>query len=271
MSSSCAKGRPPSTLRASRMHARLRGHRCLISSAQKARTIAHVRARPHFESPHDQRKCSRLTSLPLRFEIERAGVSHLLWAHELLSSGRLPHELIDAIESAAPWMDAVNHVDGWNHFDYFLGLRHAYETCTRNACPRGAALNIDDELRECVANTSKTWHSTRWDCRDVPPRADTESGQLSSAAAPWRARMERAAAEALGVPMIARGLARYARWDGVHPGQLGGNRPAADCFHSNFGRGAFDAELHELDAALAARFADAGGGQSDTAERRDDR
>ena len=76
-----------------------------------------------------------------------------------------------------------------------------------------------------------------------------EARRISLGAVGWRQQIERAAAAALGVQLLARSDARDARFD-AHPGRVHGTRPFLDCVHNSFVPGSFDVEalslLHKL-------------------------
>ena len=80
-----------------------------------------------------------------------------------------------------------------------------------------------------------------------------EAHRLSLGTVGWRQQIERAAAAARGVQLLARSEARDARFD-AHPGRVHGARPFLDCVHSSFAPGAFDVEALGLLQALDERF-----------------
>lgn len=80
-----------------------------------------------------------------------------------------------------------------------------------------------------------------------------EARRLSLGAIGWRQQIERAAAAARGVQLLARSEARDARFD-AHPGRVHGARPFLDCVHNSFAPGAFDVEALNLLQALESRF-----------------
>jgi len=81
-----------------------------------------------------------------------------------------------------------------------------------------------------------------------------EARRISLGAVGWRQQIERAAAAALGVQLLARSDARDARFD-AHPGRVHGKRPFLDCVHNSFVPGSFDVEALSLLHALEQRKA----------------